>query len=260
MRGDFMPAYYTHYRLGKQALPEFPAQVRQSIQRFRRLYDMGLQGPDFFFYHNPFFPTATGELGHTFHMQTGQEFFTRVCAQANSEAAKVYLYGLLGHYLLDSLCHPFVHKMNDSGEAGHVALEAEFERYLLDADGLRPVYCQDFSKRMKLTRGECVTVAGFYPPATPGGVWQSVRFMALYSKYLHQKNREKVEKQLNLVKKSLLDHLIPQEPVAAFARMDSELLARYNRCLRDYPDMLRELLHHMETGEPLGERFAPVFG
>lgn len=255
-----MPAYYTHYRFGKQALPEFPAQVRQSIQRFRRLYDMGLQGPDFFFYHNPFWHTATGELGSTFHNQSGREFFTRACAQADSEAAKVYLYGLLGHYCLDSVCHPFVHRVVEAGEARHAALEAEFERYLLDADSLMPPYSQDFAKRIKLTRGESVTVAGFYPPATPGGVYQSVRFMALYSRYLNQKNRAKVEKRLSLVKKSLLDVLIPLEPVAGYARMDSELLRRYNMALKDYPQRLQQILDHMETGAELGEDFAPIFG
>lgn len=255
-----MPAFYAHYRFGKQILPQLPADVRQSITRFRRLYDMGLQGPDFFFYHNPFFHTASHDLGSKFHKQSGQEFFTRVCAQADSEAARVYLYGLLGHYCLDSICHPFVDKMVDSGEAGHESLEAEFERYLLTMDNMLPVYKLDLTKRIKLTRGECVTVAGFYPPATPGAVFQAVGFMALYSRYLNQKNRAKVEKQLTLIKKSLLDVLIPEEPVTAYARMDSELLARFNRAQKDYPHMLQQITEHLRSGQPLGEDFAPIFG
>lgn len=255
-----MPAFYAHYRFGKQALPEFPADVRQSITRFRRLYDMGLQGPDFFFYHNPFFHTASHDLGSKFHSQSGKEFFTRACAQADSEAAKVYLYGLLGHYLLDSACHPFVNKMDADGEARHSALEAEFEQYLLDMDQMLPVYKLDLTKRIKLTRGECVTVAGFYPPATPGVVYQAVGFMRLYSRYLNQKNRAKVERQLKIVKKSLLEVLIPEEPVTAFSRMDSELLRRYNMALKDYPQRLHQLLEHMKSGEELGDEFSPAFG
>ena len=47
-----MPAHYAHYRFGCQLLPTLPANVRRPIQRFRRLFDMGLQGPDLFFYHN----------------------------------------------------------------------------------------------------------------------------------------------------------------------------------------------------------------
>ena len=97
-----MPASYAHYRFGKQVLPTLPADVRQCIQRFRRLYDMGLQGPDFFFYYNPVMKTAVGGLGEHFHSQTGQVFFDHACKAASSEAARAYLYGLLCHYCLDS--------------------------------------------------------------------------------------------------------------------------------------------------------------
>lgn len=254
-----MPAYYAHYRFGKQVLPELPADVRQCIQRFRRLFDMGLQGPDFFFYYNPLVKTAVGSLGGQFHNQTGQEFFTRVCAQANSEAARAYLYGLLGHYCLDSACHPFVESKVASGEARHVALESEFDRYLMDMDGLRPPHAQDFSSRVKLTRGECVTVAGFYPPATPSNVNQSVHHMAFALRFLAGKNRRRVWRILNRIKPSLCDSLIPEEPVGAFARMDSELLARFNRTLRRYPLMLEQIEAHMHAGEPLGDDFSASF-
>ena len=98
-----MPANYAHYRFGKQLLSGMCPNDRRSIQRFRRLYDMGLHGPDIFFYYNPLIKTATGQLGGVFHAQSGQEFFARVCAQAGSEAGRVYLLGLLGHYCLDSL-------------------------------------------------------------------------------------------------------------------------------------------------------------
>lgn len=254
-----MPAFYAHYRFGKQILPALPDDVRQSIHRFRRLYDMGLQGPDFFFYHNPFFRTAARDLGDKFHSQTGQEFFTRVCAQADSEAAKVYLYGLLGHYCLDSACHPFVERMVEEGQAAHSPLEAEFERYLMDLDGKQPDYPQSFAKHIRLTGGECATVSSFYPPATPFIVYQAVGFMTLYTRFLNQKNRPRVEQLLNLVKKSLRDHLIPEVPDARFTRMNSELLARFNRAVKDYPSLLQQLTAHLCSGDPLGEDFAPSF-
>lgn len=255
-----MPANYAHYRFGKQVLPELPHEVQQSIQRFRRLYDVGLHGPDLFFFHNPFFRTSAGELGHQFHIQTGQEFFTRACGQATSEAARVYLYGVLCHYALDSACHPFIRKMDESGQAGHVPLESEFDRYLLEADGKLPVYSWDQGRHIRLTRGECVTVAGFYPPASPGDIHWDARFMAFSLRFLNRKNRKQTQRILSLLKQSLLDTLIPEEPVEAFARLDSELLARYNRALRDYPRLLEQLLAHLDHGEPLGEEFRPTFG
>lgn len=254
-----MPATYAHCRFGREVLASAPADVRQCVQRFRRLYDAGLHGPDLFFYHNPFFATAAGQLGETYHRQTGQEFFTRACAQADSEGAKAYLYGVLAHYALDSACHPFVNKMVAEGKAGHTKLESEFERYLLEADHLLPAHVFDQAKHIRLTRGECVTAAGFYPPADPWDVFWAVRFMAFSIRFLNQKNRDKAVAVLTRLKRKLLDSLIPLELDKSWVRMDSELLARYNRAVRDYPRMLEQLKAHMETGEPLGEDFAPTF-
>lgn len=254
-----MPSFYAHYRLGKQVLPGLPGDVFQCVRRFRPLFDMGLQGPDFFFYYNPVVKTAVGNLGDQFHRQSGQEFFTRACAKADTEAGKAYLYGLLGHYCLDSTAHPFVNKMDETGQARHVALESEFDRYLMELDGLPDPHAQDLSAHAKLTRGECVTVAAFFPPVTPQNVNQSVHFMAFALRFLSGKNRKRVRSLLNRVKPSLCDSLIPEAPVEAYARMDSELLARFNRAVRRYPALLAQLTAHMDGGEPLGEDFGPNF-
>ena len=95
-----MPAIYAHYRMGVALLPTMPADVRRTIQRFRRLYDVGLHGPDIFFYHNPLMHTSIGALGSKIHAQTGREFFQRACRIARlekSEAAQAYIYGVLCH-------------------------------------------------------------------------------------------------------------------------------------------------------------------
>lgn len=255
-----MPASYAHYRFGKQIVSGLSGEERQTIRRFRRLFDMGLHGPDIFFYHNPFMKTAAGDLGRLFHCQSGQEFFSRVCAQAGSEAANAYLYGLLAHYCLDSACHPFVHKMVEQGAAGHVALESEFDRYLMELDGFASPQTRDISRHMKLTRGECMTVAGFYPPATGAQVHMSVFSMARSTRFLSGSHSRWMETLLEKFKPGILDHRIPGKAVAEYARMDSELLARFNRSVKQYPAMLIQLKQHMKTGEPLGEDFAPDFG
>lgn len=255
-----MPASYAHYRFGKLLLPELPADVRQCITRFRRMYDMGLHGPDIFFYANPFMRTAAGQLGRQYHELSGQELFSRACTVAGTEAARAYLYGLLAHYCLDSACHPYVNRMVQTGEAGHVALEAEFDRYLMALDGIPEPHRQDITRHMKLTRGECMTVAEFYPPATGANVHGSVRFMAFAIRFLAGKDRQTREKLLQKIKPSLCDFFIPEEPVERYARMDSELLARFNRCAKQYPQLLRQLEAHRKTGESLGEDFLPTFG
>lgn len=254
-----MPAGYAHYRFGRLLLKQMPAGARQCIQRFRRMYDLGLQGPDIFFYANPFLSTAAGKLGKQYHGLTGRELFARACACAGSEAARAYLYGLLAHYCLDCACHPFVEKTVRSGEAAHIPLEAEFERYLMALDGIEAPHRHDFSRYLKLTRGESMTVASFYPPATGANVHGSVRFMAFAVRFLAGRDREKREKLLNKIKPSLCDFFVPEEPVTAWARMDSELLARFNRALGEYPALLAQLEEHLRSGAELGDAFDPTF-
>ena len=86
-----MPAAYAHYRFGTQALELLDPALRQQISRFRQVYDMGVQGPDFFFYYNPLFHTAAGALGHKFHMQSGETFFT-----AAVRRLRRYAYSVMG--------------------------------------------------------------------------------------------------------------------------------------------------------------------
>lgn len=255
-----MPSQYAHYRFGRQAWQSLPREVRQHIQQFRRLYDMGQQGPDFFFYHNPLWKTSAGELGEKFHSMTGREFFTQACAQASSEAAFAYLLGVLGHYCLDSLCHPYVNRVAAAGELSHVPMEKEFDRLLMQTDKLPSPHTQDLREKLRLTRGECVTVAALYPPATAGQVNQSVRNMRRCLGFLAGGNRDRREKLLKSVKPGLADHMIPKETEERYVRSNSELLVRYKWAMEKYGDMALQLLACKTRGEALGSDFDAAFG
>lgn len=255
-----MPASYAHYRFGKQVLPALPSDVRQCIQRFRRMFDTGLQGPDIFAYYNPFMKNAVAELANHYHRQIGQEFFPIACAATTSEAARAYLYGVLGHYCLDSTCHPYVQQIVDIGEATHMAFESEFERYLLSLDGVPAPHTFEMSKHLKLTRGECMTAAEFYPEATGANVSHSVKMMAFCNKFCANPNRKRTEKLLNKIKPGLSDCMVPDEEQEDLTLYIHELKAHYDRALERYPAMLEQLTACLNNGEPLGEDFSPNFG
>lgn len=255
-----MPSPYAHYRFGRELLPTLPADVRQCIQRFRRVFDVGLQGPDLFFYYNPLTATKIGALGGHFHAQSGQEFFSFAGTKADSEVARAYLYGLLGHYCLDSTCHPYIQSLVQIGEARHVALESEFDRYLLLRDGEPNPHTCDMSKHLKLTRGECMTVAEFYPPATGANISRSVKIMAFARKFLAHPQEEKRRKLLEKLQPGLSDHMIPGQDDPELALYVAELEELYRQAGEKYPRLLAQLQEHMASGTPLGEDFIPTFG
>ena len=76
-----MPSIYAHLRFGEDVLSRIPGKNSRLAGRFRQLYDVGLQGPDPFFYYNPLFHTATGQLGKKLHRQSGIVFFGNVVCE-----------------------------------------------------------------------------------------------------------------------------------------------------------------------------------
>ena len=113
-----MPAAYTHYRFGRDVLRLLPPEKRQVISGHRALYDIGLHGPDIYFFYRPLTDNAVARMGHSLHRQTGATVLRRMAAllaQAPSEAATAYLYGFLCHFALDSACHGYVGQMEALG-------------------------------------------------------------------------------------------------------------------------------------------------
>lgn len=258
-----MPANYAHYRFGLQALEQMSPDIRRPIQRFRRMYDMGLHGPDLFFYYNPLTKNSLAALGRQAHTLSGREFFTQVCdilKKSPSEAGQAYLYGLLCHYCLDSACHPLILAETAEGAFGHVEMEVEFDRFLLDLDGKIPPCTQDFSRHMTLTRGECVTVAQFYPPATPANIHRCVKTMALGTRILAGKNRKLLEKAMVLVPDKVAQNLMLPHANHKCFHLDKAMLALYNQAFARFPVMVDQLAAHLDYNAPLGEEFDPSFG
>lgn len=258
-----MPSAYAHYRFGREVLSQLPRDLSRMLQRFPQLYNMGLQGPDFFFYHNPLMHTATGALASHFHSQSGKEFFENCLKtlKANpSEGARAYLYGVLGHYCLDSVCHPFVKEIAGEGKIGHMELETEFDRFLFEQDGKLPADTQSMARLLKLTRGECVTVAQFYPPTTPGAVNASVRHMAWVDRLATAKNRKLARKLMGVGGEVGSQMVKTQFANETCGHLDEPLLALYKEALGKYPSLAEQLTEAMEKGAPLDDAFAPVFG
>ena len=62
-----MPAAYTHYRFGRDVLALLPEELRGVITAHRALYDIGLHGPDIFFFYRPLGHNSVIRLGHALH-------------------------------------------------------------------------------------------------------------------------------------------------------------------------------------------------
>jgi len=260
-----MPAHYAHYRFGDQLLSTLPANISRPILRFRRLFDLGAQGPDLFFYYNILTDNAVNKLGKKLHAMSGREFFGMVCRRLRlepTEAGQAYLYGLLAHYCLDRNCHKMIREVTTDGKIGHVELETEFDRYLMTLEGISSPENFDNSRHMTLTKGECVTVAGLYPSVKPGDILQSVQTMATVTKFLAApkgNRRTWMQKAANKVAGKFTPFIMGEGPNQNCAHLDEELKAHYDEAFAQYPALLEQLTAHMSYNAPLGDEFEDTF-
>lgn len=261
-----MPSNYAHYRFGTELIGRLDPQQRRTVQRFRQLFDMGLHGPDLFFHHDPLFQTPARKLGRKYHAQTGKVFFERVCRSIRmnpSEGAMAYLYGVLAHYALDSLCHPFVNRMAQQGKCTHNEIETEFERFLLETDDKKPPYLQDLSAHITLTPGECETVALFYPPVSSGTIRKCVKNMAANTRFLVMPQgirRDVVSRAMHLITPDTAGLVMPVHPNRKCTGLNKSLLRLYEMAMNRYPVLLDQIQAHMTRNAPLGPDFSTIFG
>lgn len=260
-----MPSGYAHYRFGTQIISLLPADVRGPILRNRALFDMGLHGPDFLFFHHFLKKTPLYHLGSAYHQKSGQDFFTQACAHAKqnpSEGAFAYLYGMLAHYCLDSHCHPFVYDMTDDTGLSHSELETEFDRHLMSLDGIKKPHEANISKHLKLNKVEFQIVAGFYPEASVKDITRCIRSMALSQQLLTiptPLGHGIVVTFTWVAGGNTSGKVMTVGPDPKCDHLDQKLLELYEQALKKYPALLEQLNHHLAYGEPFGDDFKANF-
>ncbi len=261
-----LPSSYAHYRFGCQALAFLPETEAALIRSHRRLYDFGLHGPDPFFYYNPAFSNPIGRLGSRLHKVSGVDFFSRFVRRYRlqpSDAALAYLYGVLAHYCLDSRCHPSINHWDSTGKSSHCAIEAEFDRFLLEKDGRTPPHTQDLSAHMCITAADAALIAHFYAPVTPQQILRSSRNMVFLTKLLASPDgirRNFVSSAARLCGPAAADMVMPRQKNPDCAQYDAPLLALYEQAFADFPEMVSQLNGLISSRIPLKELFRPSFG
>ncbi len=258
--GDQMPSSYAHYQFGTQVLPTLPADIRFSVQRYRTLYDLGLQGPDFFFYYKLGKDTAVKQLAGKYHHRTGRDVFGTICRNLShpTDGELAYLYGLLGHYCLDSLCHPLVNEIVGDDSLAHNALESEFERFLMERSGVRKPHSYNRGIHLKCSKDQAALISRFYPEARPAQIHEGLNTMSVVLALLTiHAGAKKVLELMGDPNPGLLMHKMPDP---AYVQYNDALLEGFNRALVLYPELLQQLHSHMAFGGELGKEFENIFG
>lgn len=140
-----MPGFVTHYLFGRDMYHKLKnAPLRSNLYHNRGAYGLGLQGPDIFFYYLPSYVLHGNNIGALAHIEETNAFFHGLILshdlltnETDRQIAEAYLLGFLGHYMLDTTCHPYIYAMShykgrtNEYYSKHAYLETDIDTALL---------------------------------------------------------------------------------------------------------------------------------
>lgn len=178
-----MPTTYAHYRLGDAVIQKLPDSIKKTVLNHRQLFDIGVHGPDIFFYHSPIIKNDIVKLGQRMHEEAGAVFFARVPSvvhkSQNKEAHKAFLYGFLCHFAMDVTCHGYIDEQIEKTGVGHYEIEAEYDRALLEADGYEAI-SKCLTEHLHATKENADVIADFFEEVSSKQVKQTLKRMIFF--------------------------------------------------------------------------------
>lgn len=164
-----------------------PERTAAAVQEYRPLYEIGLHGPDILFYYQPLKRNPISRTGFAMHEEPARDFFYPArevfLAAPKPEAAWAYLAGFLCHYALDRACHGYIEKKLTVSDRTHTEIENEFDRYLLQRDGLQ-ISPTGLTAHIIPSRQNAAVIAAFFPETTEAQVRRALRSMKFYCNLL----------------------------------------------------------------------------
>ena len=178
-----MPSTYAHYRFGQEVLKQVSSPVREVIQQYPDLYNIGLHGPDLLFYYNALTKNHVNSCGFGLHKYPGKFFFERagrvIREKDMDPACLAYIYGYLCHFSLDVSCHGFVEGQIARTGIGHLAIEAELDRRFMTMDGKNASTFKPTGHLIQ-TMESAEVIQNFYPEISAKEAYKSIGDMVFY--------------------------------------------------------------------------------
>ena len=229
-----MPNYYTHLTFGARVLERLPETLVAALGREGEAFRLGCLGPDPLFFD---FCRQGREIRREGHAMHGVSAVTvagrlRRAVEEDVPMSRGYAAGFLCHLALDSACHGYVNRRAAEGGPTHLAMEAEFDRVLMMADGWPVV---DRQAHMPVVEDPRVWVAAAraYEHAGPAEVERAYRRM--------ERDTAMLARASNRLRGRLLDLIARLIPRAAGLR-GIALRAEPDPACAESSRMLRQLM------------------
>ena len=116
-----MPGFASHYLFGQESLSHLKEDREfHTLSLHPHAFNLGLQGPDVFYYYLPAWLLYDKNIASHIHGEASLQFFIAMLDARNKLSkhshriiADAYICGFLGHYTLDTYCHPYIFARTD---------------------------------------------------------------------------------------------------------------------------------------------------
>lgn len=257
-----MPTTYTHDRFGKDVYKRLPEELKAVIRKEKKLYLIGLHGPDIFFYYHPLSINPIVQKGHKIHGQNADQFFRRcqgIYQKKPEDGMVAYLLGFACHFLLDSTCHPYINGFAERNGISHQEQEAELDRVFLTEDGKKP-FTYDRSAGICPYHQGLWVIQKCFPDVALEDIVDSLKGMKFYTNLLNQqhallRNGLLISMKAMGVDLSISDQVLRRKMNPMAKPAVNNLLKLYGRALEEAPEMLVNLAGYLQNGEELSTRY-----
>ena len=264
-----MPCIYTHESFGKQVAKHLPKELQIIIHRHQKEFRAGLQGPDFLFFYYPMVKLRTNQLGYRQHSQPFNEYLEQLLPilQKDGINSGVYAYtlGFVCHFMLDSECHSYVIPMSKKPGYNHLAIENEFDRYLMQKDGLKPIYHPVW----KLIHNNADVISAIEKAYTPFGLSKKKIKEALYGmrfyKWLFTCGNTprrffiRLIMRLSMFYDELEGHMLNLRPKKYASKTNQSLMSIFQKTIPMTCEILQDFHLSVTENKPLNKRFYCTF-
>ena len=260
-----MPSTYAHLRLGREVLERLDGEPRRVCEEHRDLYLIGLHGPDILFYYDALHRNPVSLVGFGMHDRPGRELFERAKTSLpeTGDAGRAYAYGFACHFALDSEAHPYIEEYIHAHGVAHTAIEGEFDRMLLERDGIEPRKAY-LAGHITADGEDCAVISMFFPGVTPEQVSKALEDMRHYNRLLVAPGRLKrwlIERTLRRSGNydDMIGLVLRNEPDPRCGESDRELDRIYDGAVALSVELIGDLERYFDGSAELPPRFDRTF-
>ena len=261
-----MPTTYAHWRFGDKCIRMLPDDLQNIILNNRAIFDYGVHGPDIFFYYNCLKHNEVNRYGSAMHDIPYKDTLAQIKKNfkktENKDMALSYLLGFTCHFTLDSYCHGFIEKVDETMPYSHGKIESQFDRYLLIKDGFNPV-TKSVTDMFHPDKKMAKVISGLFNKFDEDIIYKTLKDQKLYLNLLKDNSDIKrffLTTAMDIAKvPSFKDLLIIKENVEELKPVNIRLNKYFDMALKHYPILADSLIGYLSDKNELNTYFKHNF-